>query len=124
MTVPGEEAPVSSDLVRSYVITGGRRLPPSDDLSLHTLVTLAPGRELPRTAGPEIRAIWELCGGGYLAVAEVAAHVGLPVGVTRLLLNDLAEQGHLLRRAAPPPAQAVDRALIEKVLHGLQTRYA
>ncbi|MGV9562968.1 DUF742 domain-containing protein [Streptomyces sp. NPDC003480] len=124
MTMPGEEAPVSSELVRSYVITGGRRLPSADDLSLHTLVTLAPDRELPLGAGPEVRAIWELCGGGYLAVAEVAAHLGLPVGVARLLLSDLAEQGHLLRRAAPPPAQAVDRDLIEKVLYGLQTRFA
>ncbi|CAM5461620.1 hypothetical protein SHIRM173S_13104 [Streptomyces hirsutus] len=27
MTAPGEEEPVSSDFVRSYVITGGRSLP-------------------------------------------------------------------------------------------------
>ncbi|GAA3075578.1 DUF742 domain-containing protein [Streptomyces glomeratus] len=124
MTAHGEDAPVSSELVRSYVITGGRRLPSADDLSLHTLVTLAPDRELPLGASPEVRAIWELCAGGYLAVVEVAAHLGLPVGVARLLLTDLAEQGHLLRRAAPPPAQAADRALIEKVLNGLQTLYA
>ncbi|MYR54829.1 DUF742 domain-containing protein, partial [Streptomyces sp. SID625] len=83
-----------------------------------------PDRQLPLNAKPEVRAIWELCAGGYLSVAEVAAYLSLPVGVTRLLLTDLADQGHLLRRAAPPPAQAADRALIEKVLHGLQTRLA
>ncbi|MDL5202059.1 DUF742 domain-containing protein [Streptomyces sp. ALI-76-A] len=121
MTSPGEEAPVTSDFVRSYVITGGRRLPSADDLALHTLVTLAPDRELPLGAGPEVRAIWELCGGGYLSVAEVAGHLGLPVGVARLLLTDLAEQGHLLRRSEPARAQLADRETLEKVLHGLET---
>ncbi|WP_405883976.1 DUF742 domain-containing protein [Streptomyces sp. NBC_01136] len=119
MTTPSEEEAVSSDFVRSYVITGGRRLPSEGDLSLHTLVTLAPDRELPRGASPEVRAIWDLCAGGYLAVAEVAAHLALPAGVARLLLTDLFEQEHLLRRAAPPRAQAVDRKTLEKVLHGL-----
>ncbi|MET7851046.1 DUF742 domain-containing protein [Streptomyces avermitilis] len=118
--IPGEEESVSGDFVRSYVITGGRRLPSADDLSLHTLVTLAPDRELPRGTSPEIRAIWELCAPGYLAVAEVAAHLGLPIAVARLLLTDLFEQGHLLRRAAPPPAQHVDRRILEGVLHGLE----
>jgi hypothetical protein len=120
MSEPGEDAPVSSELVRSYVITGGRRLPSDKDLSLHTLVTLAPDRQPPLGAGPETRAIWELCSGGYLAVVEVAAHLGLPVGVARMLLTDLAERGHLLRRAAPPRAKLQERAVIEKVLHGLR----
>ncbi|MEU6772471.1 DUF742 domain-containing protein [Streptomyces sp. NPDC046759] len=121
MTTPGEEASVTSDFVRSYVITGGRSLPASGDLALHTLVTLAPERTPPLGAGPEVMAIWTLCAGGYLSVAEVAGHVGLPVGVARLLLSDLFEQGHLLRRAEPPRAQNVDRATLEKVLHGLQS---
>ena len=121
MTTPGEEASVTSDFVRSYVITGGRSLPSSDDLALHTLVTLAPGRTLPLGAGPEVRAIWDLCAGVYLSVAEVAGHLGLPVGVALLLLTDLFEQGHLLRRAEPPRAQNVDRATLEKVLNGLQS---
>jgi hypothetical protein len=118
---PGEGASVTSDFVRSYVITGGRELPAPDDLALHTLVTLAPDRTLPLGASPETRAIWELCGGGYLSVAEVAGHLALPVGVVRLLLTDLARQGHLLRRAEPPRAQHVDRATLEKVLNGLQS---
>ncbi|WAX76415.1 DUF742 domain-containing protein [Streptomyces sp. KMM 9044] len=121
MTAPGEEESVSSDFVRSYVITGGRSLPSSDDLALHTLVTLAPERTPPLGAGPEVTAIWDLCSGGYLSVAEVAGHLGLPVGVARLLLTDLFEQGHLLHRAEPPRAQNVDRATLEKVLHGLQS---
>ncbi|MFC9953592.1 DUF742 domain-containing protein, partial [Streptomyces prasinus] len=67
MTAPGQEESVSSDFVRSYVITGGRSLPSSDDLALHTLVTLAPERTPPLGAGPEVTAIWDLCAGGYLS---------------------------------------------------------
>ncbi|MFI7236393.1 DUF742 domain-containing protein [Streptomyces cyaneofuscatus] len=123
MTAPGEESRVSSGFVRSYVITGGRGLPDAEDLSLVTLVTLAPDRQPPPNPSPEVKAIWELCSGGYLSVAEVAGHLGLPVGVARLLLQDLNQQGHLLRRKAPPPAELVDRKILEEVLHGLQVRF-
>lgn len=122
MTTPGEEA-VTSDFVRSYVITGGRELPSSDQLALHTLVTVAPGRTMPLGAGPEVRAIWDLCAGGYLSVAEVAGHLRLPAGVARLLLTDLSDKGHLLLRAQPSPAQHVDRAILKKVLNGLQASF-
>lgn len=112
---------MTSAFVRSYVITAGRRLPSEGDLARHALVRIAPERTLPPGAGPEVRAIWELCSGGCLSVAEVTGHLGLPVGVARLLLTDLLQQGHLLRRAEPAPAQHVPRAQLEKVLHGLET---
>ncbi|MEU0969878.1 DUF742 domain-containing protein [Streptomyces sp. NPDC005917] len=119
-TAGGEDLPVTSEFVRAYVITGGRRIPSDDTLSLHMLVTLAPGRSMPLGASPEVTAIWDLLAGGFLAVAEVAGHVGLPVGVARLLLTDLFEQGHLLRRAEPAPALPTDREILVKVLHGLE----
>ncbi|MBP0454304.1 MULTISPECIES: DUF742 domain-containing protein [unclassified Kitasatospora] len=124
MTASGEEQRVAGGFIRSYVITGGRELPSADDLSLITLVTVAPEQELPARPSPETVAIWELCSGGYLSVAEVAARLELPVGVVRLLLTDLIREGRLLRRATPPPAQAPDPRLLEKVLHGLQRRFA
>ncbi|MFD5581609.1 DUF742 domain-containing protein, partial [Streptomyces pseudogriseolus] len=106
---------------RSSYNPGGGRRPPWDQRGLPPRPRRPPGRPRPRGPGPEVRAIWELCSGGYLSVAEVAGHLGLPVGVARLLLTDLSEQGHLLRRAEPPRAQNVDRATLEKVLHGLQS---
>ncbi|MEV6792188.1 DUF742 domain-containing protein [Streptomyces sp. NPDC051320] len=123
MTASGEERPVNSGFVRSYVITGGRGLPDADDLTLVTLVTIAPDRQPYRNPSPEIQAIWDLCSGGYLSVAEVAGRLELPVGVVRLLLQDLADQGHLLRRQVPPTAQLVDRKILEEVLHGLHARF-
>ncbi|CAM5666536.1 hypothetical protein SMICM304S_11134 [Streptomyces microflavus] len=58
-----------------------------------------------------------------MSVAEVAGHLGLPVGVAQAAAQDLNQQGHLLRRKAPPPAQLVDRKILEEVLHGLQVRF-
>ncbi|QKW08531.1 DUF742 domain-containing protein [Streptomyces sp. NA04227] len=123
MSAPGEEQAVTSGFIRSYVITNGRDLPAADGLSLVTLVTIAPDRVPPARLSPELSRVWELCSGGYLSVAEVAARLELPVGVVRLLLTDLTDQGHLLRRAAPPPAQLVDRKILKEVLHGLQRRF-
>ncbi|MEY9875115.1 hypothetical protein ABH931_004616 [Streptacidiphilus sp. MAP12-33] len=124
MTDPGEEQAVTGGFIRSYVITSGRELPSADSLALITLVTTAPDQEPPARATPETLAIWELCSGGYLSVAEVAARLQLPVGVVRLLLTDLIRAGRLLARAVPPPAQAADPLILEKVLHGLQRRFA
>ncbi|MFE4971668.1 DUF742 domain-containing protein [Kitasatospora sp. NPDC056651] len=124
MTAGGEEQRVTGGFIRSYVITGGRELPSAEALSLITLVTIGPDQDLPALASPETQAIWQLCSGGYLSVAEVAARLELPVGVVRLLLTDLIREGRLLRRSAPPPAQAPDPRLLEKVLHGLQRRFA
>ena len=69
-----------------------------------------------------MRAIWDLCGGGYLSVAEVAARRRLPVGVVRLLLNDLLEQGHSCAGTCPP-APNRRQEILEKVLHGLESPY-
>ncbi len=89
-------------LVRPYTITGGRTTPERDDLTLITLVAVAPetGRGL-RRAQPEHRAILALCE-RPLAVAEVAAALNLPVSVTKILIGDLIEGGQLHSR--PPLA--------------------
>ncbi|NSC21815.1 DUF742 domain-containing protein [Streptomyces albus subsp. chlorinus] len=122
MTTPEEQEPVDTGLVRPYVITNGREPPEDDRFSMITLVTVS-DEEPPRLLDPEMRKLWDLCSGGFLSVAEVAGHLRLPVGVVRVLLTDLAEQGRLITRAAPPPAELVDREILEEVLYGLQARF-
>lgn len=122
MTSPDEHDPVNNGLVRPYVITNGREPPRDDRFSMITLVTVS-DEEPPRLLEPEMRALWDLCSGGFLSVAEVAGHLQLPVGIVRVLLTDLAEQGRLLTRAAPAPAELVDKKILEEVLYGLQARF-
>ena len=55
-----------------------------------------------------------------LSVAELAARVDLPLGVTRVLVGDLANQGVVTVHRAPSHAGGPNVALLEQVLHGLQ----
>ncbi|HET6860905.1 MAG TPA: DUF742 domain-containing protein [Streptomyces sp.] len=125
MTTPddSEQGPEAPQLVRPYVITNGRSLLDYDELSLITLITVAD--EAPRTdlLDPEKRRLVELCSGGYLAVAEIAGHTQLPVGIVRLLLSDLKSAGYLFTRTPIPRAEPVERRILEEVLNGLQARF-
>ncbi|MFD8966851.1 DUF742 domain-containing protein [Streptomyces sp. NPDC059568] len=125
MTIPDEPEleREAAPLVRPYVITNGRNLLDDDDFSLITLVTVA--AEGPRTGhlDPEKLRLLDLCAGGYLSVAEIAGHTSLPVGVVKILLSDLTEQGYLVTRAPIPPAKLVERHILEEVLNGLQARF-
>ncbi|MEU0279006.1 DUF742 domain-containing protein [Streptomyces sp. NPDC088147] len=118
-----DQEPIAPQLVRPYVITNGRSLLGDHEFSLITLVTAA--EDVPRAANldPEKRRLLELCSGGYLSVAEIVGHSHLPVGVVKILLSDLTEEGYLFTRAPIPAAKLVDRQILEEVLNGLQARF-
>nr|WP_155074006.1 DUF742 domain-containing protein [Streptomyces taklimakanensis] len=105
-------------------MTSGRELPPDREFSVTTLVTAVEGALESRILEPESRRILELCSGGFLSVVEIAGHTGLPLGVVRVLLADLAEGGLVHTRAPVPIAERADRKLLEDVLNGLRTRFA
>ncbi|KAK1181441.1 DUF742 domain-containing protein [Streptomyces sp. NPDC000941] len=122
MITPGEQEPEAAPLVRPYVITNGRGLPENDQFNLITLVT-ASERRPPSHYDPEKLRLLDLCGGGYLSVAEIAGHLGLPIGIVKVLLSDLSSDGYLVTRAPAPPAQLVDVSVLQEVLDGLQARF-
>ncbi|MCX4547523.1 DUF742 domain-containing protein [Streptomyces sp. NBC_01387] len=125
MTTPvdPEQGPEAPQLVRPYVITNGRSLLDDHELSLITLVTVAEDSPRSDHLDPEKRRLVELCSGGYLAVAEIAGHSQLPVGIIRILLADLTEAGYLYTRKPIPRAERVERHILEEVLNGLQARF-
>ena len=57
------------------------------------------------------------------SVAEVSALVHMPIGVVRVLLGDLIEQGHVRVQATLTEDSSQDerRELIERTLRGLRT---
>ncbi|NKZ04732.1 DUF742 domain-containing protein [Actinomadura latina] len=106
-------------LVRPHVVTGGRAHPTRNVFDLVTLV-IATG-DLPHTGlSPEKHRIAELCRGGALSVVEISGHLGLPVGVVKVLLSDLVDSGHLTARAAAPAARDSKTRLLQEVLDGLR----
>lgn len=103
---------------RLYVITGGRSgASASATLDLVTLIVAKSG---PRPGmQPEQAAIIRICH-RPLSVAEISAHLGLPVSVVTVLLSDLIAEKRVLTRPPVPPAKLPDIALIEAVIDGLQ----
>jgi len=93
-------------LVRPYYIAGGRTRPAHRDLELETLVsTTALGATSPKVGGVERRAIVSLCR-DLLSIAEVSARLDLPLGVARVLIGDMAEEGFVILHR---PATVGDR---------------
>lgn len=108
-------------LVRPYVLTRGRTQA-RRNLAIEALVKA--NAEDPRWNAPHVKGEFRIVRSLCLyprSVAEVAATLSVPLGVARVLLDDLAELG-LVTIHAPRPKEdgrpAV--ALMERVLSGLQ----
>ncbi len=108
-------------LVRPYTVTGGRTRSSSLALPLEALVESTAGADS-RPSGPEKRRILQLTASEYLSVAELSAHLGLPVGVVRVLVGDLSDEGSvrvhgLSSQSSYPPATSL--SVLESVLDGI-----
>ena len=108
----------SASIVRAYAWTGGRTT--SDvHLEIETLVSV---NEFSATAvRPEHQDVLALCSAPR-SVAEIAALRGLPLGVTKVLLGDMASHGliDVHRTASSYGGDRPDGALLERVLAGLR----
>jgi hypothetical protein len=109
----------SSFLVRPYTISGGRTRP-RVDVAIESVVSSVP--YLPRdvtSLTPEYQSIIGLCR-GWRSVAEVSALLRLPLGVTRVLIADMAHEGLLRLHQSNAADRPTDVRLLERVLSGLR----
>ncbi len=106
-------------LVRPYTLTRGRTRP-TEELTLITLVTSVEAALGSRDLGlhPEHAEILRLCRSPH-AVAEVAALIGLPVSIAKILIGDLSVIGRVTTRAPISPASTHDVELLRRVRDGL-----
>ncbi|MEV0092466.1 DUF742 domain-containing protein [Streptomyces sp. NPDC050738] len=122
MTPPPPPRPGRNDNPdRLYTVTGGRSR--SNAVDTFDLVTLIVGECDPAPGmQSEHKAILRLCE-RPTAVVEIAAHLQLPVSITRILLCDLLDTGRISARH-PRTARAADRlpdpTILEQVLVGLR----
>lgn len=117
----GEGHGERSALVRPYALVRGRTRTGRADLPVEAIVETTDAgaaTHLPREEGAIVRRCAEPC-----SVAELAVHLRIPVGVTRVLVTDLLDAGtvrvHLPQRGAAADG-APDRVLLERVLAGLE----
>ena len=115
---PDDDAPVAR-VVRPYTLTGGRTAPKVELPVEATLRRESAG--LVQLADANLTRILDVC--DKRSVAEVSAHVHMPIGVVRVLLSDLIEQGHVRVQATLTADSSQDerRELIERTLRGLRT---
>ena len=114
---PSEPAPepaadgTVSVLVRPYVFTGGRTRA-RIELELETLVSAGP------RPPQDNEAVVGLCR-RPISVAEIAALMRVPLGVARVVVGDLADQGALIVHESAVQ-DVPDLAFLERVLTGLR----
>ncbi|GAA3169561.1 MULTISPECIES: DUF742 domain-containing protein [Streptomyces] len=109
----------TGDPDRLYTVTGGRSRA-DESFDLVTLIVSESG-PVPGMQSEHAR-ILELCR-HPTAVVEIAAEIGLPITVVRILLGDLLDTGRITARhprAARSVASLPDSALLQEVLHGLR----
>ena len=114
---PEEEA-YRPRLIRSYTLTAGRTAT-TVDLAMEATLRLQAGAEAP-ILSPSAAQVLEVC--DRRSVAEVSALTKMPIGVTRVLLGDLIEQGLVRIQATITDKTSTDERLelIERTLRGLR----
>lgn len=116
-----EHNDAAPSLVRPYALTEGRTLP-SIDLPLEAIIATIEDADSNNLAPQDIRAsIVALCE-QRISIAEIAAHLGVPIGVVRVLVADLVVAGSLeIHATLRSDASRVERReLIERTLSGLR----
>lgn len=114
--MPQEENAAS---VRAYAWTAGRTRS-SGHLEIETLISTAPrAEELFHNMRSEHQAVARLCRQSK-SVAEIGALLSLPIGVVRVLLDDMAGLGLVtVHRNQTTGAGEPDIDLLQRVLYGL-----
>ncbi|ROO88599.1 uncharacterized protein DUF742 [Actinocorallia herbida] len=103
--------------VRAYVLSGGRT-GTQWRMLMHTLIS-GTGRLPAAAAGPqpEAQALYLRVSAGPQTVAELSAACGVPLGLTRVLLGDLAGRGLVTVHADLDPFNPL---ILERLLDGLR----
>lgn len=123
---PGEEPPGPPQpksgrnrLIRPYAVTGGRTAPRMQ-LALEALVSSATFVSVDTsTLSTEYQAIISLSQ-QVRSVAELSALLRMPLGVTRVLIADMADEGLVQIHQPSLDAGKPDLNLLERVLSGLR----
>lgn len=120
MECAGPEPAGDASIVRPYSWTRGRTRS-TVDLRIEALVTTTErGDDVEAMAHSEHRAVADLCREPR-SVAEIAALLGVPLGVAKVLLGDMANFGLVVvHETALGGANKAHLLLMERVLSGLR----
>jgi hypothetical protein len=116
---PGDDP--RGELVRPYAVTRGRTEPTRDIAIEAILVTTTRGAQEAPYAGRHKHLIAQFCGHRPLSLAEISSHLRLPLGVTRVLVADMAAEGMLAVYQQPEDESHGERMeMLERIRGALQ----
>lgn len=112
--------------MRPYALTRGRTRHSGAALPLEALVQAVSRPTVSDT--PEQRRILELCSDKFESVAEIGAHLRLPLGVVRVVVGDLLESGQVRVHGLTAPSSSssssnssISLSVLESVLDGISS---
>ena len=107
-------------VIRPYALVGGRTQPSGSSFDLIAMVTARRGIDPdPASLEPEHLLVLRLCR-LPVSVADLGAELSLPLGVVRVILADLREQGLITIRLPVLPTQLPDPQILRRVADGLR----
>ncbi|NJC83132.1 DUF742 domain-containing protein [Planosporangium mesophilum] len=112
----GDDDAEAGRLVPLYILVNGRTSPRNTDLDLATQVIALPVDK--SRLEPEYQRIVERCD-RWMSIAELGAYLHRPLGITKVMVDVLLEQG-FLGIGAPAQQSIPDRAVLETVLAALE----
>lgn len=119
---PAVRASAGGRVVPVYALTNGRTRAVGRDTPIESLVSVTDyGRRGAALLDIEYRRIVEL-GDDIVSLVEIGYALGVPVGVARVLVGDLADSGHLVVHAPPPVAAygGPSQEILGRLLDGLR----
>lgn len=106
-------------LVRPYAMTGGRTAADVATISLEAQIratgSVPPGKLYRWEASRVLHLV-----STPVALIEIAARVGIPIGVARVIVADLVDEGAVVVEQPQPQVQRTYASLLEKVLDGVR----
>ena len=107
-------------LVRPYALTRGRTRVQGLRLDLVTMLVVTGRSPSPRSfLSQEQRRLLHLCR-TPMTLADLTSEMDLPLGVTRVLVADLYQQGLIEERRAAPMAERPSPEILKRVLDDLR----
>jgi hypothetical protein len=107
-------------VIRPYALVGGRTQPSGACFDLIAMVRARRGVDPdPESLEPEHLLVLRLCR-LMTSVADLSAELSLPVGVVRVILADLRQQGLIDIHRPVPPAQLPTEQILRRVADGLR----
>lgn len=103
--------------LRPFLMTGGRTRVSVDDLEFETLVERT--GDAPSALRFESARIVEMCTSA-LSVAEVSAHLSIPLGSAMVIVGDLIADGHLLAHRTYNAESDSGISLVTRIIAGVK----